>query len=224
VQKLLDQHDVQTSIVDVNRSIVLLLFLQKQNLATALQILSRGIPAPWNTRRHISNHAHDAAMADAAGPDMEELRDPAKTGELRGGARRPGPRGPQDTCTHANRPQNMPITPHESMAGHWFSYNRLLASRGGVGRTRPIRPTPHALTCPPLSSSPPSEQFYHRSQSCSNKHTHLSRSRLFQRHLRSLGWVWFWVWDWVHTPPHTILSFSPPSFHTISLSLAFTST
>jgi hypothetical protein len=32
-----------------------------------------------------------------------------------------------------------------------------------------------------------------------------------------------WVWDWVHTPPHTLLSFSPPSFHTISLSLAFTS-
>jgi hypothetical protein len=68
VQKLLDQH-VQTSIVDTN-----------------LQILSRGIPAPWDTRRHISNHAHDAAMADAAGPDMEELRDPAKTGELRGAA------------------------------------------------------------------------------------------------------------------------------------------
>jgi hypothetical protein len=37
------------------------------------------------------------------------------------------------------------------------------------------------------------------------------------------GWVWVWVWDWVHTPPHTLLSFSPPSFHTISLSLAFTS-
>ena len=36
-----------------------------------------------------------------------------------------------------------------------------------------------------------------------------------------LGLVW--VWDWVHTPPHTLLSFSPPSFHTISLSLAFTS-
>jgi hypothetical protein len=50
VQKLLDQHDVQTSIVDAN-----------------LQILSRGIHAPWDTRRHISNHAHDAAMADASG-------------------------------------------------------------------------------------------------------------------------------------------------------------
>jgi hypothetical protein len=56
---------------------------------------------------------------------------------------------------------------------------------------------------------------------------HLSRLRLFQQHLRSLFWVWVWVWDWVHTPPHTLLhtlvSFSPPSFHTISLSLAFTS-
>ena len=52
---------------------------------------------------------------------------------------------------------------------------------------------------------------------------HLSRPRLLQRHLRSLGWVWVWAWDWVHTPPHTLLSFSTPSFHTISLSLAFTS-
>jgi hypothetical protein len=56
---------------------------------------------------------------------------------------------------------------------------------------------------------------------------HLSRLLLFHRHLRSLFWVWVWVWDWVHTPPHTLLhtllSFSPPSFHTISLSLAFTS-
>jgi hypothetical protein len=25
---------------------------------------------------------------------------------------------------------------------------------------------------------------------------HLSRLRLFQRHLRSLFWVWVWVWDW----------------------------
>ena len=30
----------------------------------------------------------------------------------------------------AERPQNMPITPHESIAGHRFSYNRLRASRG----------------------------------------------------------------------------------------------
>ncbi len=52
----------------------------------ASSMLSRGIPAPWDTRRHISNHAHDAAMAEAASPDMEELRDPAKTGELRGAA------------------------------------------------------------------------------------------------------------------------------------------
>ena len=38
---------------------------------------------------------------------------------------------------------------------------------------------------------------------------HLSRLRLFQRHLRSLVWVWVWVWDWIHshTPPRT----RPPS-------------
>jgi len=32
----------------------------------------------------------------------------------------------------AKRPQNMPITPHESIAGHWFSYNRQERHCGGV--------------------------------------------------------------------------------------------
>jgi hypothetical protein len=41
---------------------------------------------------------------------------------------------------------------------------------------------------------------------------HLSRPRLFQRHLRSLVWVCVWVWDWIHshTPPRTR---SPSSRH-----------
>ena len=41
---------------------------------------------------------------------------------------------------------------------------------------------------------------------------HLSRLRLFQRHLRSLVWAWVWVWDWIHshTPPRTR---SPSSRH-----------
>jgi hypothetical protein len=41
---------------------------------------------------------------------------------------------------------------------------------------------------------------------------HLSRLRLFQRHLRSLVWDWVWVWDWIHshTPPRTR---SPSSRH-----------
>ena len=45
---------------------------------------------------------------------------------------------------------------------------------------------------------------------------HLSRLRLFQRHLRSLvwvsHWVWVWVWEWIHshTPPRTR---SPSSRH-----------
>jgi hypothetical protein len=41
---------------------------------------------------------------------------------------------------------------------------------------------------------------------------HLSRLRLFQRHLRCLVWVWVWVWDWVHwhTSPRTR---SPSSRH-----------
>ena len=56
---------------------------------------------------------------------------------------------------------------------------------------------------------------------------HLSRLQLFQRHLRSLVRVRIWVWDWVHTSPRTLLHalpfFSPPSFHTKSLSPACTS-
>ena len=37
---------------------------------------------------------------------------------------------------------------------------------------------------------------------------HLSRLRLFQRHLRSLVWVGVWVWDWIHshTPPTALLA------------------
>ncbi len=27
---------------------------------------------------------------------------------------------------------------------------------------------------------------------------HVSRLRLFQRHVQRLVWVWVWVWDWVH--------------------------
>jgi len=50
LDKLIEEHDTPTRLVDAN-----------------LQILSPAIPAPWDTRRHISNHAHDAAMAGAAG-------------------------------------------------------------------------------------------------------------------------------------------------------------
>ncbi len=39
---------------------------------------------------------------------------------------------------------------------------------------------------------------------------HLSRLRLFQRHLRSLFWVWVWVWDWFQT---LLLTRSSPSRH-----------
>ena len=50
---------------------------------------------------------------------------------------------------------------------------------------------------------------------CSNKQQqacHTSRLRLFQRHLRSLVWVWIWARDWIHshTPPRTR---SPSSRH-----------
>jgi len=38
---------------------------------------------------------------------------------------------------------------------------------------------------------------------------HLSRLRLFQRHLRSLVWVWVWVWDGIHS--HVSLRTRSPS-------------
>jgi hypothetical protein len=80
-----------------------------------------------------------------------------------------------------------------------------------ICRCSRVRPPPPTHTPPPHTGFPMS--------------AHLSRLRLFQKHLRSLFWVWVWVWNWVHTPPHTLLHtllfFSPPSFHTISLSLAF---
>jgi hypothetical protein len=41
---------------------------------------------------------------------------------------------------------------------------------------------------------------------------HLSRLRLFQRHLRSLVWVWVWVWDWIHSHTHPRTR-SPSSRH-----------
>jgi hypothetical protein len=50
----------------------------------------------------------------------------------------------------------------------------------------------------------------------------LSRPRLFQRHLWSLGCAWVWVWDWILSS-HVLSFFSPPSIHTLSLSPAFTS-
>jgi hypothetical protein len=49
LHKLLDEHDIQTRIVDAN-----------------LQIRDLSITAPWDTRRHIPNHV-DAAMAVTAG-------------------------------------------------------------------------------------------------------------------------------------------------------------
>jgi hypothetical protein len=43
---------------------------------------------------------------------------------------------------------------------------------------------------------------------------HLSRPRLFQRHLWSLGCAWVWGWDWILSS-HALSFFSPPSFHTL---------
>jgi len=51
---------------------------------------------------------------------------------------------------------------------------------------------------------------------------HLSRLRLFQRHLRILVWG-LGLGSLSHSSSHALSFFSPPSFHTLSLSLAFTS-
>jgi hypothetical protein len=91
LHNLPDEHDIIVGIVDAN-----------------LQIREWGITAPWDTRRHISNHAHNAALAAAAG------RTTGRTTMVV-----PGPNtADQDTCTPADRPHNMPITPHESAAIH----------------------------------------------------------------------------------------------------------
>jgi hypothetical protein len=55
---------------------------------------------------------------------------------------------------------------------------------------------------------------------------HLSRLRLFQRHLQSLGWglgLGLGLDSLSHFSSHALPFFSPPSFHTPSLSPAFTS-
>jgi hypothetical protein len=63
----------------------------------------------------------------------------------------------------------------------------------------------HRAPASPYTPTPPPHTGFPMS-------AHLSRLRLFQRHLRSLVWVWVWVWDWLHwhTPPRTR---SPSSRH-----------
>jgi hypothetical protein len=81
-----------------------------------------------------------------------------------------------------------------------FVYSCFYPAREGPFRAgyENARPPPPTHTPPPHTGFPMS--------------AHLSRLRLFQRHLRSLGWVWVLVWDWLHshTPPRTR---SPSSRH-----------
>jgi hypothetical protein len=90
----------------------------------------------------------------AAPPDMEELLTHKVT---------------QGTCTPAERPQNMPIIPPESIAGHWFSYNRLRSSRGGV------------VEQGPFDKPPPCPLLYQDRQT----HRYCSLARLPPTHLSS---------------------------------------
>ena len=72
-------------------------------------------------------------------------------------------------------------------------------------------------TCPPLSSSTPREQLCNRS--CSNKHTLSATSAELGLGL-GLG---LGLDSLSHSSSHALPFFSPPSFHTLSLSPAFTS-
>ena len=130
LHNLPDEHNILIGIVDANQ-----------------QILERGIAAPWDTRRHFSNHTNNTTLADAAGPSTTADR---------------------DTYTPANKLHNMPMTPHESATIHWSPYNRRRAALEGC-RPKRLRPTPppeqlarpwpaHAAPCssPPFAPRPPS--------------------------------------------------------------------
>ena len=117
------------------------------------------------------------------------------------------------------------INAHTLSSGEY--YNRLTKSKGGIisSPAAPVRapgparaPCSHPQTGPPDSATSPVIVLYSRAL-CARlcvlalppspagflMSAHLSRLRLFQRHLRSLVWVGVWVWDWIHshTPPRT---------------------
>jgi hypothetical protein len=80
-----------------------------------------------------------------------------------------------------------------------LSNTKTMVQRGGCQKTAVtvFHTLSHIHTPPPHTGFPMS--------------AHLSRLRLFQRHLRSLVWVWVWVWDWIHS--HTPRTRSPSSRH-----------
>jgi hypothetical protein len=97
------------------------------------------------------------------------------------------------SLTHARRMDDF-CNQNADQLGSLAGLSLLTVYVGGVA----CAPAPPTHTPPPHTGFPMS--------------AHLSRLRLFQRHLRSLVWVWVWVWDWIHshTPPRTR---SPSSRH-----------
>ncbi len=72
----------------------------------------------------------------------------------------PGPNtADQDACTPADRPHNMPITPHESAAMHRLPYNRLRASRGCVSAETLTADTPPSAARAALAGPRSPEQL-----------------------------------------------------------------
>jgi hypothetical protein len=155
VQKLLDQHDVQTSIVDAN-----------------LQILSRGIPAPWDTRRRISNHAHDAAMADAAGRSCGVMGIWGHFGMyarvLRAARSWPAHAAPRSSPVFAGSLSSCMSGVHRPGTGSHTT------DCGEVCRTRPIRQTPPSAARAALAGARCPAQL---TSFCPAPSTHLGKGR-----------------------------------------------
>jgi hypothetical protein len=87
--------------------------------------------------------------------------------------------------------------PHVVPADRWAGYRNRGKQGEGVGEGV-VEFAPASTHAPPPHTGFPMS-------------AHLSRLRLFQRHLRSLVWVWVWVWDWIHS--HTPRTRSPSSRH-----------
>jgi hypothetical protein len=107
----------------------------------------QGAATPWPTHRlsfgcapcvHLPRQPHTAPLRRLPPANCQNSAD-------------------QDTCTPADRPYNMPITPHESAAIHRLPYNRLWASRGEVSAA-----TPYGGHSPQRSSRGPGRRTHKR--------------------------------------------------------------
>jgi hypothetical protein len=107
----------------------------------------------------------------------------------------------------ARLPPPRVLLPHTYTQDGWFLQRKRRPARlprRTIFSRRICRCSRACTRLPPPTHTPPHTGF--------PMSAHLSRLRLFQRHLRILFWVWVWVWNWVHTPP-SILTRSSSSRH-----------